>query len=93
MLLPEHERLCQQHDWHARQRDDHQELLYEGLAGVHVARVAVGLGLVLPEQDHVDEGDEDGRGAALRVVELLGGEVLGLVRVGVVRRPLVEHQN
>ncbi len=70
-------RLSEQHPWYADDSNDDKKALKLSLACVQV-RVAVGLGLVASEQNHVDEGDEDGRGTTFRKHEC------GWVRVGVI---------
>jgi hypothetical protein len=76
-------RLSEQHPWYADDSDDDKKALKLSLACVQV-RVAVGFGLVASEQNHVDEGDEDGRGTTFRQHEC------GWVRVGII--PIVGEQ-
>ena len=57
-----------------------------GLVTCEKIRLASRLGFVGSEEDHVDEGDEDGGGAAFGVDKGVGD------RVGVVLGPLDEHQ-
>ena len=83
--LLQHERLGQKHPGDAEKGYDDEDALDLSLASVDV-RVAAGFGLVGSEEEHVDEGDEDGRGAAFGQSEL----VVDLV--GVVLGPLHEHQ-
>jgi len=81
----QHQRLGEEHPGDADEGDDDKNALDLALAAVDV-RIAAALCRVGPEQDHVDEGDEDGGGAALGEPELF------LDLVGVVLRPLDEHE-
>ncbi len=64
----------------------YQSTLKSPFSGKQVGIAAAGRCHVGPVEHHVDEGDEDGGGTPLGVVEGVG------IRVGVVLGPLDEHE-
>jgi len=69
--LPDDERFGQQHPGDTDESNNDQELFESPLAGIEVGCDALGPSLSAPKEHHVDEGDEDGGGAALGQRETL----------------------
>ena len=66
-MCPSNEkRLGEQHPGHTDNGHYDEQTLKLSLAGVQVPSLAALTHLVAPEQDHVDEGDENGGRATLR---------------------------
>ena len=79
-------RFSEQHPGHTDDGHYDEQTLKLSFAGVQVSRLAALTHLVAPEQDHVDEGDENGGRATF-------GQGEGFFDiVGVVFCPLDEHQ-